>query len=69
MAEWENDYRYDLADRAMFDFFARIICLSSADISKGDELLMWGHYARNYTGAKLVFDWDVCQQGLTPVTQ
>lgn len=58
MAEWESDYRHDLADRAMFDFFARILCVSSTDISKGDELLMWGHYACNYTGAKLVFDWD-----------
>lgn len=58
MKEWENDYRNDLANRAMFDFFARILCVSSADISKVDELLMWGHYACNYTGAKLVFDWD-----------
>ena len=58
MAEWENDYRNDLADRAMFDFFARILCVSSAEISKNDELLMWGHYACSYTGAKFVFDWD-----------
>lgn len=58
MAEWENDYRHDLADRAMFDFMARILCVSSAEISKSDELLMWGHYACNYTGAKFVLDWD-----------
>ena len=58
MAQWEDDYRYDLAGRAMFDFSARILCVSSAEISKSDELLMWGHYACNYTGAKLVFDWD-----------
>lgn len=58
MTEWENDYRNDLADRVMFDFFARILCVSSAEISKSNELLMWGHYACNYTGAKFVFDWD-----------
>ena len=58
MAEWESDYRRDLADRAMFDFFARILCVSSAEISKSDELLMWGHYACSYTGAKFMFDWD-----------
>lgn len=58
MDEWENDYRNDLANRAMFDFFARILCVSSAEISQSDELLMWGHYACNYLGAKLVFDRD-----------
>ena len=58
MKEWENDYRNDLANRAMFDFMSRILCVSSAEISNSDELLMWGHYACNYTGAKLVFDWD-----------
>lgn len=58
MAEWESDYRHDLADRAMFDFMTRILCVSSAEISKSDELLMWGHYACNYTGAKFVLDWD-----------
>ena len=58
MDEWENDYRNDLANRALFDSIARILCVSSAGISNSDELLMWGHYACNYTGAKFVFDWD-----------
>ena len=58
MKEWENDYRNDLVNRAMFDFTTRILCVSSAEISNSDELLMWGHYACNYTGAKFVFDWD-----------
>jgi hypothetical protein len=58
MDGWENDYRNDLANRELFDSIARILCVSSAGISNSDELLMWGHYACNYTGAKFVFDWD-----------
>lgn len=59
MAEWESDYRHDLADRAMFDFMTRILCVSSAEISKSDELLMWDHwflYEERSVGLKFILE-------------